>query len=108
MTGWKIGGKNGWRVPANHGGAWQGPRPVRQRPDPMGHYLLTHRQCARCGEPATLVDHVIPHRGDESLLFNPSNWVASCRRCHSACRENASYGADHVSIAQRVAGPSQG
>lgn len=31
---------------------------------------------------ATVVDHVIPHRGDEKLFWDESNWQALCKKCH--------------------------
>jgi len=31
---------------------------------------------------ATVVDHVIPHRGDEALFWDRSNWRPLCKRCH--------------------------
>ena len=33
--------------------------------------------------PATLVDHVIPHRGNEALFWDESNWQSMCDACHS-------------------------
>lgn len=41
--------------------------------------------CQRCGQAqATEVHHIIPHRGDEELFFNPDNLVSLCHDCHSA------------------------
>lgn len=34
-------------------------------------------------KPATDVDHVIPHRGNERLFWNEQNWQALCYECHS-------------------------
>jgi 5-methylcytosine-specific restriction protein A len=34
-------------------------------------------------EPATDVDHVIPHRGDRKLFWDVNNWQALCHICHS-------------------------
>ena len=31
---------------------------------------------------ATVVDHIIPHRGDSVLMWSESNWQALCKRCH--------------------------
>jgi len=41
--------------------------------------------CQKAGkvQPATDVDHIIPHRGDEALFWQVSNWQALCRSCHS-------------------------
>jgi 5-methylcytosine-specific restriction protein A len=31
---------------------------------------------------ATVVDHIIPHRGDEKLFWDRDNWQALCKSCH--------------------------
>lgn len=51
-------------------------------------YLAQHPLCSDCGElgvvePATDVDHVVPHRGDRALFWDRSNWQPLCHRCHS-------------------------
>jgi len=33
--------------------------------------------------PATLVDHVVPHRGDATLFWDEGNWQSMCDSCHS-------------------------
>lgn len=40
--------------------------------------------CMKRGKitPATVVDHVIPHRGDQKLFWDESNWQALCKSCH--------------------------
>ena len=42
-------------------------------------------ECMRNGKitPATVVDHVIPHRGDEKLFWDENNWQALCASCHN-------------------------
>ena len=32
---------------------------------------------------ATDVDHVMPHRGDQTLFWDESNWQPLCKPCHS-------------------------
>ena len=45
-------------------------------------------QCPDCDEgrkrvtAATVVDHVIPHRGDMALFWDRHNWQAMAKRCH--------------------------
>lgn len=40
--------------------------------------------CQKCGcYEATEVHHVIPHRGDPNLFFNPENLVSLCHDCHT-------------------------
>jgi 5-methylcytosine-specific restriction protein A len=46
-------------------------------------YLAAHPTCARCPEPATVVDHIIPHRGDMVKFWDAEgNWCPLCKRCH--------------------------
>jgi len=42
------------------------------------------RQCLREGRltPATVVDHILPHRGNQELFWDEKNWQALCRTCH--------------------------
>jgi 5-methylcytosine-specific restriction protein A len=35
-------------------------------------------------EPATVVDHVVPHRGDQQLFWDEGNWAPACKPCHDA------------------------
>lgn len=37
--------------------------------------------CA-CGQPATDVDHILPHRGREEYAFNLDNLQSMCHACH--------------------------
>lgn len=50
-------------------------------------FLKANPLCVKCnGEgkvvAATVVDHVIPHRGDHVLFWDESNWQALCKGCH--------------------------
>ncbi len=40
--------------------------------------------CAMQGKvrPATCVDHIIPHKGNEVLRMDVNNWAASCKQCN--------------------------
>ncbi len=49
--------------------------------------LRRHPLCVRCKAQgrftaATVVDHIIPHRGDPHLMWDESNWQALCKSCH--------------------------
>jgi len=46
------------------------------------HPLCTHCLAKGITEPSTVVDHVIPHRGDMRLFWDRSNWQALCKTCH--------------------------
>lgn len=50
-------------------------------------FLLEHPLCEKCLEEkhlirATVVDHIIPHRGDQELFWDKSNWQSLCKRHH--------------------------
>ena len=50
-------------------------------------YLQRYPLCAACMKrgvisPATVVDHVIPHRGDQRLFWDQGNWQPLCKSCH--------------------------
>ena len=32
--------------------------------------------------PATVVDHIVPHRGDKKLFWDQSNWQPLCKEHH--------------------------
>lgn len=51
-------------------------------------YLQTHPFCVRCYEEghlteATVVDHIVPHRGDRDLFWDVSNWQSLCEHHHN-------------------------
>ena len=50
-------------------------------------FLQKHPLCAECGKagkltPATVVDHIIPHRGNKRLFWDEHNWQPLCKDCH--------------------------
>lgn len=42
-----------------------------------------NRCCVVCGDPATVVDHRIAFKGDDSLRMDSANWQPMCRPCNS-------------------------
>lgn len=54
-------------------------------------FLAENPCCALCGAPASIVDHIEPHRGDGQLFYDEGNLQSLCQSCHSAktLRENA-------------------
>ena len=51
-------------------------------------FLAKHPTCARCHAPATLVDHIKPHRGDQALFWDSAgNWQSLCTSCHSGAKQ---------------------
>lgn len=45
-------------------------------------FLEAHPTCCKCGAPATVVDHVVAHKGDQGLFWARSNWAPMCKPCH--------------------------
>lgn len=50
-------------------------------------YLTSHPLCVNCVKEgkytkATVVDHIVPHRGDQTLFWDQNNWQALCKKCH--------------------------
>lgn len=55
-------------------------------------YLAGHLYCVMCLQdgrqvPATVVDHIIPHKGDKKLFWRRSNWQALCQSCHNGRKQ---------------------
>ena len=52
-------------------------------------YLAKHPLCAECQRnnrltAASVVDHIKPHKGDQALFWDESNWQALCKHCHDS------------------------
>ena len=50
-------------------------------------WLRKHSLCVLCAETgltvsATVVDHIIPFRGDRVLQWDTNNWQSLCKPCH--------------------------
>ncbi len=50
-------------------------------------FLQKHPLCVECYKagrltPATVVDHIVPHRGNQGLFWDEGNWQALCKACH--------------------------
>lgn len=57
-------------------------RSARQR------FLQSHPLCRMCEQDdrivaATVVDHIRPHRGNETLFWDEHNWQPLCNDCHT-------------------------
>jgi len=50
-------------------------------------FLQLNPNCRRCGEPASVVDHIRPHKGDDRLFWDRSNWQPLCRHCHNSSKQ---------------------
>lgn len=62
-------------------------------------YLAEHPLCKHCKAqglltPATIIDHIKPHRGDMVLFWDQNNWQPLCKRHHDikTASEDGGYG----------------
>lgn len=74
---WRIGKTTADR---GYGYRWQQARVL---------HLSAHPLCAMCEAAgrvtaASVVDHIKPHKGDESLFWNRGNWQSLCKPCHDS------------------------
>lgn len=63
--------------------------------------MTAHPLCAYCLQqedvtPATVCDHVRPHKGDEALFFDPDNLQSLCAPCHDRIKRREELGQDVV------------
>lgn len=75
-----------------YNGRWQKARATFLRRHPLC-------QCSECTELgrvliASVVDHRIPHKGDQHLFWDTSNWQAMSKTCHNkkTAREDGGFG----------------
>jgi len=71
--------RRGSSAARGYGAAWQRAR---------ARFLREHPFCVECRregriEVATVVDHVVPHRGDPGLFWDEGNWQSLCAAHHS-------------------------
>lgn len=55
-------------------------------------HLEHHPLCVMCMEQgwveaATVVDHIIPHKGDQALFWDRSNWQSLCKAHHDGPKQ---------------------
>ena len=55
-------------------------------------YLTLHPLCVYCQEDgytraASVVDHIRPHKGDDRLFWDESNWQPLCKTHHDATKQ---------------------
>lgn len=62
------------------------------------NHLVNEPLCRHCLAKGLIVlgnevDHIIPHKGKDSLMWDTSNWQTLCKPCHS--RKTATEGRQH-------------
>lgn len=76
--------------PSPYGSRWQ-----RARSGYLAHHPLCREHEQRgMYVPATVVDHIIPHKGDMVRFWDSANWQPLCAACHSSktAREDGGFG----------------
>lgn len=81
MTDWRKGKQTA--AQRGYGAAWRRARAA---------FLRDHPLCVMClaeGKytPATVVDHIKPHRGDQKLFWDVGNWQPLCKRHHDSTKK---------------------
>ena len=78
---WRTPDHNASSTKRGYGYKWQKAR--------EGH-LLSEPLCRMCKEldrravPATVVDHITPHRGDQAIFWDRNNWRSLCKHHHDS------------------------
>jgi 5-methylcytosine-specific restriction endonuclease McrA len=81
--GWQLMGSRLSATQRGYGVQWQRARL---------QYLREHPLCRMCREsgrlkPAAVVDHVVPHKGDQARFWDRSNWQPLCKPCHDSTKQ---------------------
>ena len=73
-----------------YGYAWQKAR---------ARFLQAHPLCVMCQDmkpsrvtAAEVVDHIIPHKGDQTLFWDEANWQPLCKQCHDSVKQREEHG----------------
>jgi 5-methylcytosine-specific restriction protein A len=75
-----------------------------------GAFLQEHPLCEehlRRGETAAanVVDHIQPHRGDQTLFWDRGNWQAICKSCHDKKTVSTDGGFGHARRLNEIGKP---
>lgn len=82
--------RRGSSTERGYGYKWQKAREQFLRENPLCVQHQANGQVVR----STVVDHKIPHKGDQKLFWSRSNWQALCKPCHDekTAREDGGFG----------------
>ena len=76
-----------------YGRKWQRARELWLQQHPL---CVMHTELGRVVL-ATVVDHIVPHRGDLSLFWDRKNWQSLCKQCHDAHKQRQEKGGTSAS-----------
>ncbi|VVM59464.1 HNH endonuclease [Pseudomonas fluorescens] len=88
----------GSRLKTINPGSWRSDKTSTQRgygykwQKARERYLRDHPLCVYCARQgltaaASVVDHKAPHRGDQDLFWDASNWQPLCKPCHDSVKQ---------------------
>lgn len=66
-----------------YGYRWQKARERFLRLNPLCVYCKAKGRV----EVANVVDHIVPHRGNQEIFWDESQWQALCASCHSSAKQ---------------------
>jgi len=74
-----------------YGSRWRKAREYYLRQNPLCVHCLKENDQITA---AIVIDHIIPHRGDQSLFWDQSNWQSLCKRHHDikTSKEDGGFG----------------
>lgn len=91
--------KRGTAAQRGYDGRWRRERQEFLRATVLRQRLREYPCCETClanGKitQATVVDHIIPHRGNYELMWDRENWAALCGSCHNVktAKEDGAFG----------------
>jgi 5-methylcytosine-specific restriction protein A len=66
-------------------------------------YLRQHPMCVMCERagrqvPATVVDHIRAHRGDQRLFWDEANWQSLCLPHHNSTKQRMERGSEREDV----------
>jgi 5-methylcytosine-specific restriction enzyme A len=67
-----------------YGAAWRRARDLFLKQNPVCAFHKARGHLVS----ATVVDHRVPHRGDETLFWDRRNWQALCKTCHDSHKQS--------------------
>ena len=62
---------------------WQRSRLIFLQQNPLCKFCADHGQVVA----ATVVDHIVPHKGNAKLFWSRSNWQSLCYNCHNSIKQ---------------------
>jgi 5-methylcytosine-specific restriction endonuclease McrA len=63
---------------------WKALRELRLGEEPLCRFCMARKKIV----PASVVDHVKPHKGDDALFFDFNNTQSLCASCHNSAKQS--------------------